>query len=207
MIIIEMGAQSGECRHVEWEETLTDRCFRLKGTPWGGRRSVHYFTLDYNDHNDDDDDSLQYWCQVTNAILCKENERDISGWLMSPGCLCPLNPLYTSLPPHLHFAPSPFSRGILIPTNPSMETFSNLSVLQLDVRPCFILSYWMCDGIMGNDISNYTFPSHLLLHIAWILIWCEYVNGLKTSLIGFFGSWIYLVGLCLLIPISQPIGC
>ena len=36
MIIIELGAQSGECRHVEWEETLTDRCFRLKGTPWGG---------------------------------------------------------------------------------------------------------------------------------------------------------------------------
>ena len=44
MIIIELGAQSGECRHVEWEETLTDRCFRLKGTPWGGE-GVFTFSL------------------------------------------------------------------------------------------------------------------------------------------------------------------
>ena len=61
MIIIELGAQSGECRHVEWEETLTDRCFRLKGTPWGGGGGVFTISLwiimIINDDNDDD--SLQ----------------------------------------------------------------------------------------------------------------------------------------------------
>ena len=94
----------------------------------------------------------------------RTKETFLGGWCLPAACVPWIHYTRACLPTSTlhrhHFLAASWSQPSLL-----LETFSNLSVLQLDVRPC--LSYWMCDGIMSNDISNYTFPSYLLLHIAW----------------------------------------
>ena len=113
----------------------------------------------------------------------------------SPPPLCTVTIFSRHLDPNQAF----FSK--LSQTFQSCSWMSGLVYLIECVMALWAMTYQI---ILFRHICFYTSHDNDCMQI---LIWCECFNGMKTSLIGFFGSWIYLVGLCLLIPISQPIGC